>query len=37
VAQVDHRTPAQIIQNIQEQGRIVAEALSRLNTLMALG
>ena len=34
VAQVDKRTPAQIIKNIQDQGRIVAEALARLNSLM---
>jgi type I restriction enzyme M protein len=32
-AQVDSRTPAQIIQNIQDQGRVVAEALARLNAL----
>jgi type I restriction enzyme M protein len=31
---VDTRTPAQIIENIQEQGRIVAAALSRLSALM---
>lgn len=34
VTQVDDRTPAQIIKNIQDQGRIVAEALARLNALM---
>ena len=34
VAQVDVRTPAQIIKSIQDQGRIVAEALARLNALM---
>lgn len=37
VAVVDTRTPAQIIQNIQDQGRIVAEALARLNALLASG
>lgn len=37
VAVVDDRTPAQIIQNIQEQGRLVAEALARLNALLAAG
>ncbi len=31
---VDTRTPAQIIESIQEQGRIVAAALSRLSALM---
>jgi len=35
VVQVDDRTPAQIIQNIEEQGRIVTKALARLNALMA--
>ncbi len=35
VTKLDERTPAQIIQNIQEQGRIVAEALARLNALIA--
>ncbi|MGT2458797.1 hypothetical protein ACU4GI_38995 [Cupriavidus basilensis] len=35
VAKVDDRTPAQIIQSIEAQGRIVAEALSRLSALMA--
>jgi type I restriction enzyme M protein len=35
VAVVDTRTPAQIIQSIQDQGRIVAEALARLNALLA--
>jgi type I restriction enzyme M protein len=34
VAQVDDRTPAQIIKSIQDQGQIVAEALARLNALM---
>lgn len=34
VAQVDERTPAQIIKSIQNQGRIVAAALARLNALM---
>lgn len=35
VTKLDERTPAQIIQNIQDQGRIVAEALARLNALIA--
>ena len=35
VVDVDTRTPAQIIQNIQDQGCIVADALARLNALMA--
>lgn len=35
VAVVDERTPAEIIQNIAAQGRIVADALARLNQLMA--
>ena len=35
VAVVDERTPAQIIQSIQDQGRIVAEALDRLNALLS--
>ena len=34
VARVDDRAPAQIIKSIQDQGRIVAEALARLNALM---
>ena len=34
VAQTDDRTPEQIIQNIQDRGRIVAEALARLTALM---
>ena len=34
VAQVDDRTPVQIIKSIQDQGRIVAEALARLNALV---
>ena len=34
VAVVDERTPDQIIENITTQGRIVAEALARLNQLM---
>ena len=37
VAVADDRTPAQIIQNIQDQGRIVADALARLNALLASG
>lgn len=35
VVEVDTRTPQQIIDNIEAQGRIVADALARLNTLMA--
>ena len=35
VAEVDTRTPQQIIHHIEEQGRLVAEALVRLNALMA--
>lgn len=35
VVDVDTRTPQQIIDNIETQGRIVADALARLNTLMA--
>lgn len=35
VAVVDERTPGQIIENIQQQGRIVADALARLSGLMA--
>lgn len=35
VTTVDERTPRDIIESIAAQGRIVAEALSRLNTLMA--
>jgi type I restriction enzyme M protein len=35
VAVVDERTPAQIIESIAAQGRIVAQALTRLNALMA--
>lgn len=37
VAVVDTRTPAQIIQSIQDQGRIVSDALARLNALLASG
>ena len=33
VSQVDERTPAQILKSIQDQGRIVAEALAKLNAL----
>ena len=36
VAVVDERTPAQIIESITTQGRIVADALARLNQLMAV-
>lgn len=35
VARVDDRTPTQIIQNIEAQGRIVAESLARLRSLLA--
>lgn len=35
VVELDTRTPQQIIDNIAEQGRVVAEALVRLNQLMA--
>lgn len=34
VAKVDERTPDQIIQSIQQQGRAVADALARLSELM---
>lgn len=37
VTVVDDRTPAQIIQSIQDQGRIVSDALARLNALLASG
>lgn len=36
VVDVDSRTPHQIIGNIEVQGRIVADALARLNRLMAV-
>jgi len=35
VVTVDERTPGEIIESIEAQGRVVAEALLRLNTLMA--
>jgi type I restriction enzyme M protein len=35
VATIDERTPAQLIANIEAQGRIVSEALARLNALLA--
>lgn len=35
VTKVDARTPQEIITNIEEQGRIVAEALGRLSRLLA--
>ncbi|WP_456708562.1 hypothetical protein [Bradyrhizobium sp. USDA 4452] len=35
VAKLDDRTPVQIIRNIEAQGRIVAQALTRLSALMA--
>ena len=34
VAKVDKRTPSQIIDDIQAQGRIVTGALARLNALL---
>ncbi len=37
VAKVDERTPQQIIGSIEQQGRIVSEALARLTTLLAAG
>lgn len=37
VTVVDDRTPAQIIQSILDQGRIVSDALARLNALLASG
>ena len=36
VVNVDTRTAQQIVESIEEQGRIVANALVRLNTLLAL-
>lgn len=36
VAKVDARTPQEIISNIEEQGRIVSEALGRLRGLLAV-
>lgn len=35
VVTVDERTPAQLIQSIEEQGRTMAKALARLNALLA--
>lgn len=35
VAQVDNRTPAEIIESINAQGRIVSDALARLSALVA--
>ena len=35
VVEVDTRTPQQLIENIEAQGHIVADALARLNALMA--
>jgi len=35
VTKVDDRTPQQIIGNIEQQGRIVSEALGRLAKLLA--
>jgi len=35
VVDVDTRTPQQIIGNIEAQGRIVADALARLNMLLS--
>jgi type I restriction enzyme M protein len=37
VAKVDARTPAEIIENIAAQGRIVSSALDKLKSLMAAG
>jgi type I restriction enzyme M protein len=34
VTKVDERSPAQIIEHIEQQGRLVAQALARLNALM---
>ena len=34
VVDVDTRTPQQIIENVEAQGRIVADALTQLHTLM---
>lgn len=34
VAKIDNRTPQQIIRNIEAQGRIISEALTRLNMLL---
>lgn len=34
-ATIDERTPAEIIESIQDQGRIVSEALNRLNMLIS--
>lgn len=34
VAKIDNRTPAEIIQNIADQGRIVSDALARLSALL---
>jgi type I restriction enzyme M protein len=34
VTKVDERTPQQIIDNIEQQGRIVSEALAKLATLL---
>jgi hypothetical protein len=36
VVDVDTRSPQQIIGNIEAQGRIVADALARLNVLMSV-
>lgn len=36
VFDVDTRTPRQIISNIEEQGRVISDALTRLATLMAV-
>jgi type I restriction enzyme M protein len=33
-SEVDGRSPTEIIQSIQEQGRVVSEALARLNALL---
>jgi type I restriction enzyme M protein len=35
IVKVDKRTPTEIIENIEEQGRIVTAALTKLKTLIA--
>jgi len=34
IEKIDDRTPAQVIKSIEEQGKIVADALGRLNKLL---
>lgn len=36
VVNVDTRTPQQIVESVEEQGRVVANALVRLNALLAV-